>query len=165
MANNYAVVRLDLMTGTADGSKLVSSRYYDGSNAPADIQNGMVVHITDTLLDREVFKTTAPSASDTIETVGLVASVELDKDATTITGLSDFINKADGEPQRVYRFESGCIFSVTAPAISGTPAKGGYVKLGTTPQWVYTTTASDGVGTIIDKETIKGVDWFVIKIK
>lgn len=170
MANNYAVVRLDRVTGTADASKLLSARYYVDT-AATDIQNGNVVHVTDELLDREVFKTTAPTASDTIKTVGLVASVEINKDATVLVDdLTDFINKADGEPQRVYLLETGDVFSVTAPAINNLPAtastaKGKYVKLGTTTKWEYTATAADGVGTIIDVEVVGSKTYFVIRIK
>lgn len=170
MANNYAVVRLDRVTGTTDGAKLLSARYYVSTTA-TDIQNGNVVHITNELLDREVFKTTAPTANDTIKTVGLVASVELIKDGCALVDdLTDFINKADGEPQRVYLLETGDIFSVTAPAINNLPAtvtnaKGNYVKLGTTTKWEYTTTAGDGVGTIIDVEVVGSKTYFVIRIK
>lgn len=167
MANTkHPVVRLDIMTGTYDGSKLVSARYYDENDKPADIENGMVVHITDTLLDREVYKTTAPTASDNKNTIGLVASVEIDKECQVlITGLEDFINKADGEPQRVYRLETGSVFSITPEAIEGEAAKGGYVKLGTTPKWVYSATDTNAIGTIIDKEIVKGKTFFVIKTK
>lgn len=170
MANNYAVVRLDRVTGTTDGAKLLSARYYV-STAATDIQNGNVVHITNELLDREVFKTTAPTANDTIDTVGLVASVELIKDGSVLVDdLTGFINKADGEPQRVYLLETGDIFSVTAPAINNLPAtvanaKGNYVKLGTTTKWEYTTVAADGVGTIIDVEVVGTKTYFVIRIK
>ena len=170
MANNYAVVRLDRVTGTADESKLLSARYYENALA-ADIENGNVVHITDTLLDREVFKTEAPSAGDTIKTVGLVASVELKKDSCVLVDdLRDFINKADGEPQRVYLLETGDIFSVTAPAINGLPAtaanaKGKFVKLGTTTKWEYAATDTDAVGTIIDVEVVGSKTYFVIRIK
>ena len=95
-ADKYAVVRLDRVTGTTDGSKILSGRFYDG-NDPADIENGNIVHITTTMLDREVFKTTEPTANDTIKTIGLVASVELIRDnVLPIDALGDFINKADG---------------------------------------------------------------------
>jgi hypothetical protein len=170
MANNYAVVRLDRVTGTRDGSKLLSARYYVNTTA-TDIQNGNVVHITNELLDREVFKTTAPAQGDTIKTVGLVASVELIKDSSVLVDdLTDFINKADGEPQRVYLLETGDIFSVTAPAINNLPAtaasaKGKFVKLGTTTKWEYAATDTDAVGTIIDVEVVGSKTYFVIRIK
>lgn len=161
----YAVVRLDRMTGTYDGSKLLSAKYYESDKA-ADIQNGSVVHITDELLDREVFKVNTPTASDTKATIGLVASVELIKDdCCLVTAMDDFVNKADGEPIRVYRLETGDIFSVTAEAINGTPAKGGYVKLGTTTKWEAASAATGAIGAIIDTEIVGGKKYFVIAVK
>lgn len=167
--DKYAVVRLDRVTGTTDGSKLLSGRFYDG-NDPADIENGNIVHITTTLLDREVFKTTVPTASDTIKTIGLVASVEIVRDnLLPIDALGDFINKADGEAQRVYLLESGDIFSVTAKAISGLPVggsgKGGIVKIGASTKWVYAASGNDAVGDIIDVETIGTKKYYVIRIR
>ena len=155
MANTkYAVVRLDKLSGTTDGSKLLSGRYYEGSNA-ADIQNGSVVHITDELLDREVFKVTKPTADDTKATIGLVASVEMVKDSCClVSDLTEFVNKADGEPQRIYRLETGDIFSVTAEAIDGTAVKGKWVEIGTTGKWKAATAATNAIGTVLDVETV-----------
>lgn len=172
MANvKYGVVRLDRVTGTGDASKLLSARYYAGATpAPTDIQNGSVVHITTELLDREVFKTVATTASDTLNVIGLVASVEVIKDSPfKVDQLSDFINKADGEPQRVYLLESGDIFSISAEVINGLPqsgsTKGKFVKLGTTTKWEYAATNTDAIGDIIDEEIVAGTKLYVIKIK
>lgn len=167
MANTkYAVVRLDRLSGTTDGSKLLSGRYYDNNGKAADIQNGSVVHITDTLLDREVFKVTAPTETDTKATIGLVASDELDKDSCClVTGLNEFINKADGEPQRIYRLESGDIFSVTAEAIEGTAQKGKYLTLGTTTKWKAATSDANAIATVLDIETVGSKTFYVIVIK
>jgi len=167
--DRYGVVRLDRVTGTTDGSKLLSGRYYVGDNA-TDIENGSVVHITNTLLDREVFKTTAPTASDTIKTVGLVASVELIRDnLLPIDALGDFINKADGEAQRIYLLETGDIFSLNDKVIDNLPvsgtAKGGVVKLGTTTKWVYAASDANAVGDIIDVETKNAKKYYVIRIR
>ncbi len=174
MANTkYAVVRLDRMTGTDDGSKLLSARYYEGSGAteaPANIENGSVVHITTELLDREVFKVTAPTAADTLKTIGLVASVEMKKDGLSkFDQINEFINEADGEPARVYLMETGDIFSVTAEAINGLPAsgstKGKFVKLGTTTKWEYAATNADAIADIIDEEIIKNLKLYVLRVR
>ena len=172
MANvKYGVVRLDRVTGTGDASKLLSARYYAGATpAPTDIQNGSVVHITTELLDREVFKTVAPTATDTLNVIGLVASVEIIKDSPfKVDQLSDFINKADGEPQRVYLLESGDIFSITAEVINNLPVsgstKGKYLKLGTTTKWEYAATSSDTIADIIDEEAVGGTKFYVIRIR
>lgn len=165
----YAVVRLDRMSGTDDGSKILSGRFYKGTSGtlgPAEIENGNVVHLTGELLDREVFKVLTPTSDDKKETIGLVASVEMDKDSCcVITGLNDFINKADGEPQRIYRLETGDIFSVTAEAIEGTPKKNNWLKLGSTTKWVAASASTDAIATIIDVETVGGRTFYVAVVK
>lgn len=164
--DKYAIVRLDNLTGTTDGAKIVSAKFFDSNNDEAAIENGNVVAISDTLLSREVYKVGAPAASDTRDTIGLVASVELIKDATTNHyDLADFVNKA-GDVIRVYALEKGDEFSVTAKAISGTPAKSKYVKLtaGST-LWTVADTATNAIGVIVDVETVDKDVYYVIKVK
>ena len=45
----HAVVRLDRLSGTIDGSKLASVRIFDGTD-PIEVDNGNFVHITYSLL-------------------------------------------------------------------------------------------------------------------
>ena len=164
--DRYAIVRLDNLTGTTDGAKIVSAKFYDSNNAAAAIDNGNVVAISDTLLSREVYKVGAPTANDTRDTIGLVASVEIVKDApTNHYDLADFTNKA-GEVIRVYALEKGDEFSVTAKAISGSPAKNKYVKLtaGST-LWTVADTATNAIGVIVDVETVDKDVYYVIKVK
>lgn len=164
--DRYAIVRLDNLTGTTDGAKIVSAKFYDANNTEAAIENGNVVSISDTLLDREVYKVVAPTADDTRDTIGLVASVEMIKDAVTNHyDLADFTNKA-GEVIRVYSLEKGDEFSVTAKAISGTPAKGKYVKLtAASTKWTVADAATGAIGVIVDVETVDRDVYYVIKVK
>ena len=76
MATRHAIVRTDNLSGTTDGSKLISAKFYSGSD-PAAIDNGNVVSISDELINRETYKVTAPTAADTRATIGLVASAEI----------------------------------------------------------------------------------------
>lgn len=163
MATN-AIVRLDRVSATKDGSKLVSLKYFVGAT-PAAINNGNLVSVTPTLLDREVFKAEAPTATDTIKTVALVATPEVIKDQTITLGLEAFTNEAD-EVIRGIILESKDIISVTAPAISGTPAKNGFVLLETgKTTFKASATATDAIGEIIDVETVDSDTYFVIRIK
>lgn len=171
--DKYAIVRLDNLTGTTDGAKIVSAKFYNANNAEAAIENGNVVAISDTLVainetlsHREIYKVGAPAASDTRDTIGLVASVEMIKDVPTNRyDLADFINKA-GDVIRVFTFEKGDEFSVTAKAISGTPSKGKYVKLtaGST-LWTVADVATNAIGVIVDVETVDKDVYYVIKVK
>ena len=167
----HAIVRLDRVTGTVDTSKLLSARFYDGSNKLADVDNGNVVHIENIIstTDREVFKVTAPTAADTIKTIGLVATVELDTDGCVlVTGLDDFYNRAGRDPLRVYLLETGDIFSVTEEAINGLPTSGSvvgkFVKLGTTTKWEYSATDSGAIAVILDVEVKNGKSYYVFRI-
>lgn len=167
----YGVVRLDRVSGTFDGSKLKSAKYFNG-NATAAIENGNFVHINDelvangTVTQREVFKVTTPVTADTRATVGLVASVEIDPAACLKhNDLNTFINPA-GSVIRVYSLEPEDIFSVTADALNGTPAKGGYVHItnGST-KLTANTTAADALGVILDVEVSGTKTYYVIKVK
>ena len=164
--DKHAIVRLDNLTGTTDGAKIISAKFYGSDDKVAEIENGNVVSISDTLLDREVYKVTAPTASDNKDTIGLVASVEMIKDAPNDRyDLADFTNKAN-DVIRVYSLEKGDEFSVTAKAISGTPDKGKYVKItaGST-LWTVATAATDAIGIIVDVETVDRDVYYVIKVK
>lgn len=164
MADNYAIVRLDRVSATRDASKLVSLKFYVGATATA-IQNGSLVAVTDTLIDRDVFKATAPTATDTIKTVALVATPEVIYDTTITLGLENFVNLA-GATARGVILETGDIISVTAPAISGTAVKGGYVALEAGKTTFKAVSVTDSaIGSVIDVETVDNDVYYVIKIK
>ena len=167
----HGVVRLDRVSGTFDGSKLKSAKFFSGASTAA-IDNGNFVHINDelvanaTITQREVFKVVAPTSSDTRATVGLVASVEIDPTACVKhIDLGDFTNAA-GSVIRVYSLEPEDIFSVTADALSGTPAKGSYVHIANgATKLAANTTAADALGIILDVDVVGTKTYYVIKVK
>ena len=166
MANTkHAVVRTDRLSGTIDGSKLISAKFYNNSD-PAEIENGNIVAITNTLIDREVFKVTAPTAADTIKTIGLVASVEIINDyPLSRYPLTEFTNVAN-KPIRVYRLETGDVFSVTAEALNGEASKGKFVEINaSSTKLKVAASGTNAIGEIVDVETVKGLKYFVIVVK
>ena len=160
----HAIVRTDNLSGTTDGSKLISAVFYNRDNTAA-IDNGNVVSITDTLINRETYKVVVPSATDTRATVGLVASVEIIYDQQRTHGLEEFENEAGAEI-RVYALEANDEFSVTKEALNGTPAAGKYVKLAEGSTKLEVADAATGaIGVIIGVETVDADTYYVIKVK
>ena len=81
MANEkHAVVRLDLMSGTTDGSLLKSVKVYKNDN-PVAIDNAQLVVLGERE-GREVYKATAPTAESKPKDLVLIASEELFYDET-----------------------------------------------------------------------------------
>lgn len=160
----HAVVRLDRLSGTIDGSKLASVRIYDGTD-PIEVENGNFVHVTSDMDDREVFKATKMVAGDNKVTLGLVASVEIDPTLNTkYPNLEDFTNKA-GTVARVYRMESNDIFSVTAEAFDTVPADGNYISVaaGETKMTVGAS-ATGAFAECIAVETVGRRTYYVFKV-
>lgn len=160
----HAVVRLDRLSGTIDGSKLASVRIYDGTD-PIEVENGNFVHVTSDMDDREVFKATKMVAGDNKVTLGLVASVEIDPTLNTkYPNLEDFTNKA-GTVARIYRMESNDVFSVTAEAFDTVPVDGNYISVaaGETKMTVGTS-ATDAFAECIAVETVGRRTYYVFKV-
>lgn len=160
----HAVVRLDRLSGTIDGSKLASVKIFDGTD-PIEVDNGNFVHITSDMVDREVFKATKMEAGDDKTTIGLVASVEIDPTLNTkYPDLEDFTNRA-GTVARVYRMETNDIFSVTAEAFASTPSDGDYISVdaGET-QMTVGSTATGAFAECIAVETVGRRTYYVFKV-
>jgi hypothetical protein len=161
----YTVVNLDRMSGTEDSTLLVSLKYFVSEN-PAEIENGGIVEIGD-LIDneREVRKATAPTASTPITKLVLVANPEIIYDETRHHGLEEYVNEA-GKVIRGYRFHSGDGFSMTAEGFSGTPAKGKYLKVGTTTKPVIANDTSTGtiIGKITDVYTLGAHTFYYVDV-
>ena len=75
--------------------------------------------------------------------------------------LDEFENEV-GDIIRGYRLESGDVFSVTAEALSGRPAKGSKVGIGAGTKLVVGNT--NAIGTIIDVEVAGRYTYYVIKV-
>lgn len=112
----YAIVRTDNMTGTVDGSKLVTVRFHNGTEF-ADIQNGSIVKL-DSLIEgeREVWKAVAPTVNEQLGKLVLVASPELMYDERN-HNLDEFTNEA-GTNARGYIICSSNAFSITKEAFT-----------------------------------------------
>ncbi len=113
----YGVVRTDKLMGTDVRSMLESVKYMGAGSAETDIQNGNVVKVDGTLMtgEREVEKGVTPAATDTLDSIVLIATPEVMYDER-LRNLDEFYNKA-GKICRGYHLHSGDIFSVTADAL------------------------------------------------
>lgn len=160
----HAVVRLDRLSGTVDGSKLASVRIYDGTD-PIEVDNGNFVHVTSDMDDREVFKATKMVTGDDKTTIGLVASVEVDPlQNTKYPDLEDFTNRA-GTVARVYRMESNDVFSVTAEAFASTPADGKYISVANNATKMTVGDSAEGAfAECIAVETVGRRTYYVFKV-
>lgn len=163
----HAVVRTDNMTGTQVRSQLVSVKYMGANGStPTEIDNGNVVKAVDYVSgEREVFAGTVPAANTALSDIILIASVEVMYDERK-KNIDEYVNEA-GKICRGYRLNSGDIFSITAEALTGTPAKGNIVELaaGTKLKAVTSgTSGSTAVGKIADVETVGRYTYYVIKV-
>lgn len=173
MAEKHAVIRTDKMFGTDDRVGVYSFKYYemgeDNELAPADIDNGHVVKLNK-LLDgeRELYEAVAPTGSEDLADVVIVASPELNYDER-LHSLDDFYNKAD-RPARGYTFHKNQIFSVTKDALAGKekPAKGDVVELAAGTKLNVAASATSGktqVGYIADVEQVGRFLYYVIEVR
>lgn len=158
----YAVIRTDLMSGTKQPADLVSLRFYDGEDAPAAVENGVIAKL-EGYEDgqREVYKAVAASATDDLNDCVIVAGVEVMYDERK-KNLDEFINEA-GSITRGYIPRSRNLFSVTKEGfVSGTvPEVGGEVGIGTGGK---IDAAGEGLGTCIAIETAGRYTYYTIRI-
>ena len=165
MANvKHAIVRTDNMSATRDGSLIVSGRFYNADET-APIDNGNVVVIGDyDKGEREVRKVTVPTGTEKISEIGLVTTPELIYDESTHHGFEDFVNEA-GKEVIVLRFHANDIFSVTAEAFDGEPAKDKYAVVGNTTKIKVADSATGTViGKIVEVEKVGPDTYFAIQV-
>jgi hypothetical protein len=157
----HAILRLDKVTGTADGAHVESGKFFVGDVA-SDVDNGIAVEIG-ALIDgeRELRKLTPATAES--KHWGIVSTPELDEtDGSGTAYLGSFYNQA-GQPVRVHALVKGNVISVSAEAIDGQATKGAKVALGGAGGKLKV--ATDGtIGTIDNVDTSTGVELFVIRI-
>lgn len=165
MANAKAVIRLDNMSGTTDGTLLRSCKYFVDTTA-TDIENGNVVKLSGLMSgEAEIYKCVAPEATTAKEDIVLVAGVELMYDERK-KNLDEFVN-LKGVAFRGYQLHSSDVFSVTAEALAGTPAVDSLVELKADTKLNVVTAATSGstqIGKIIAKETVGSKDFYVIVV-
>ena len=156
----YAVVRTDKLAGTDVRSEMVSVRYQPNDVMTA-IENGNIVTLGNLEEgSREVYVGKTPTSTDTIADIVLIATPEVVYDEH-IKGLDKYINEA-GVISRGYHLHEHDIFSVTAEALSGTPALGKTVAIGNGTK--LTVANSGGIGAIIDKNIVGKYTYWVIEV-
>ena len=128
MANTiHAVVRLDAVQATHDGSLLRSIKYMPSGTA-AEIDNGNFVALKGRLAgEREVWEGITPASGATVDAIVLIASPEYEV-AERNQNFTDFYNKA-GDIARGIVLTRGDCFSVTGEALDGTPTVGQVVEI------------------------------------
>ena len=158
----YTVIRTDLMSGTNQPADLVSLRFYDGEDKPAEVENGVIVKL-EGYEDgqREVMKAVAASADDDLNDCAIVAGVEVMYDERK-KNLDEFINEA-GKATRGYIPRSRNIFSVTKEGfVDGTvPEKGAEVGIG---KGGKIDAAGTGLGVCVDIDVAGRYTYYAIKI-
>lgn len=154
----HTILRLDSVTGTVDGARIVSGKYYVGSVA-TKIDNGMPVAIGALLSgERELHKLTAVAADST--SWGIVSTPETDSIKPIATAsLADWYNEAD-RPVRVHVLKDHNVFSVSANAFDTVPTVGDTIGLGA---GVFAK-GGTGVGTCIAIDVVDGVNLYVIEV-
>lgn len=173
----YAVVRTDKLMGTDVRSMLESVKFLgsDGET-PTEIENGNVLKVGalegDATIgyEREVKVGAVPAASDTLDSIVLVATPEVLYDERK-RSLADFRNEA-GAIVRGYHLHSGDIFSVTKEALDGaeTPAIGDVVelkagtKLNVVAASTGATSGSTVVGSILAIDVVGPLTYYVVQV-
>ena len=144
----YTVITREAMASEYDGTKRKSAKFYS-SDAPAEIENGMVVKIAGTIPgEREVLKVVAPEGSEDVADLWIVTTPEVDADERK-KNLSDFVNKA-GQPITIDKLMPNDIFSLTAEGLAGTAVAGHNVGLASAGGVKLVVDAStSGMGTVI----------------
>ena len=158
----YTVIRTDLMSGTNQPADLVSLRFYNGEDKPAEVEYGAIVKL-EAYEDgqRDVMKAVAASADDDLNDCAIVAGVEVMYDERK-KNLDEFINEA-GKATRGYIPRSRNIFSVTKEGfVDGTvPEKGDEVGIG---EGGKIDAAGTGLGVCVDIDVAGRYTYYAIKI-
>ena len=145
----YTVITREAMASEYDGTKRKSAKFYNGSDAPAEIENGMVVKIAGTIPgEREVLKVVAPEGSEDVADLWIVTTPEVVADERK-KNLSDFVNEA-GQIITIDKLMPNDIFSLTAEGLTGTAVAGHKVGLASAGGVKLAVAASEsGMGTVI----------------
>ena len=144
----YAVITREAMASEYDGTKRKSAKFYS-SDAPAEIENGMVVKIAGTIPgEREVLKVVAPTGSEDVADLWIVTTPEVVADERK-KNLSDFVNEA-GQIITIDKLMPNDIFSLTAEGLTGTASAGHNVGLASAGGVkLVVDAANSGMGTVI----------------
>ena len=158
----FAVIRTDSMSGTKQPADLVSLRFYDAGDNPAEVENGVIVELQGYEDgEREVMKAVAAKAGSDLNECAIVAGVEVMYDERK-KNLDEYINEA-GKAVRGYILRSRNTFSVTKDGFVGgtVPTKGAEVGIGTDGK---IDAAGKGLGVCVDIEVAGRYTYYAIKI-
>lgn len=161
----YAIVRTDRLSGTKDPSQLKSVRYMGSGSTETAIENGNVVVLGDLTADREVYKALTPAASNVLDDLYLIASVEMNYDERK-KNLNEFRNEV-GKTARVYKLHAGDEFGATAEAFTGTPKVGDFALIQASTKLKASTAHTAGanaIGKFIAIETVGAETYYVIRV-
>ena len=144
----YTVITREAMASEYDGTKRKSAKFYS-SDAPAEIENGMVVKIAGTIPgEREVLKVVAPEGNEDVADLWIVTTPEVVADERK-KNLSDFVNEA-GQIITIDKLMPNDIFSLTAEGLAGTAVAGHKVGLASAGGVkLVVDAATSGMGTVI----------------
>ena len=144
----YTVITREAMASEYDGTKRKSAKFYS-SDAPAEIENGMVVKIAGTIPgEREVLKVVAPEGNEDVADLWIVTTPEVVSDERK-KNLSDFVNEA-GQIITIDKLMPNDIFSLTAEGLAGTAVAGHKVGLASAGGVkLVVDAATSGTGTVI----------------
>ena len=144
----YTVITREAMASEYDGTKRKSAKFYS-SDAPAEIENGMVVKIAGTIPgEREVLKVVAPEGNEDVADLWIVTTPEVVADERK-KNLSDFVNEA-GQIITIDKLMPNDIFSLTAEGLTGTASAGHNVGLASAGGVkLVVDAATSGMGTVI----------------
>ena len=162
---NYAVVRLDNLSGQDVHADMRSLRMYDGTGSSAnqiEVENGVIAELVALETgEREMWKAVKATSESDITDCVLIATPEVLYDERK-RNLDDFINEA-GKAARGYILRRGNIFSVTEEGfVSDTPpAVGGAVGIGTGGKLDASGT---GFGVCIDINVVGRYTYYAIMI-
>ena len=170
MADKYAVIRTDLMSGVKQPADLVSVRFYDAagtSGKEAAVENGVIVELKGYLegenetFEREIFKGIPATAGSDLNACAILAAPEVDYDERK-RNLDEYINVA-GKNIRGYVPRSRNKFGLTAKGFVGgaAPAVGGKVGIGAGGKL---TASGTGFGTCVAIENAGRYTYYVIEI-
>ncbi len=157
----HTVVRTDLMSGTVQPADLVSARFYSGDEMTA-VDNGVIAKLGELEEgQREIYKVTAASSSDSLRECVLLAGVEVMYDERK-KNLDEFVNEA-GDIVRGYALRSRNVFSVTAEgfATDTMPVVGGKVGVGAEGKLDASGT---NLGTCIAVEVVGRYTYYAIQV-
>ena len=170
----YCVVRTDLMHGTHAPEDMVPLRFYDGNDALAAVENGVIAKITalethgtgaSTTYEREIWKAVAAAGTDVLADCVLIATPEVMYDERK-RNLDEFINEA-GVPARGYRLRDRNMFSLSAEGFVVVPAVGDTVYIGAGGKLTKTNPGSGATafGKCVHIETVGSKTFYAIQIQ